>query len=255
MAQAAPGLGRCRTGGVRASEPGRSRAGTLSRWRRRSASSWPRTTCSCGKGFAPSSPRNPAWRWLRCTRLEELLEAVAASAPDLVVTDIRMPPTHTDEGIRAAQMLRRSHPSIAVLVLSHFVEASYALALLEDGSSGRGYLLKDRVTQPERLKAALDAVAAGGSYIDDSVVDALVSARRRADSSPFDRLSQREAEVLAEIARGRSNTAIAATFGISTRAVEKHVSSIFTKLDLLDDAGTNRRVQAALRALRAGGQL
>ena len=139
-----------------------------------------------------------------------------------------------------------------MIVLSQFVEASYALALLEAGSRGRGYLLKERVTQPDRLASAISTVAAGGSYIDDDVVDALVAARAGV-TSPLDRLTGREADVLAEVARGRSNGAIATRFGISTRAVEKHVGSIFTKLDLLDDdANSHRRVKAALLALRHG---
>ena len=188
-----------------------------------------------------------------CADLDGLLAAVATHAPDVVVTDIRMPPTHTDEGIRAARRLRDSHPSLGVLVLSQFVEASYALALLEDGSKGRGYLLKDRVTDIDRLRLAIVTVASGGSYIDDAVVDALVAARSERGPSPLDRLSPRETEVLTDIARGRSNAAIASGLGISTRAVEKHVSSIFTKLDLLDDSDTHRRVKAALLALRHGG--
>jgi len=185
-----------------------------------------------------------------CARLDELLAAVDVHEPGLVLTDIRMPPTLTDEGIQAARALRSSHPRVGVIVVSQFVEASYALALLDEGSRKRGYLLKDRITEPERLRTAISAVAAGGSYIDDAVVDALVASRAQGGSSPLDRLSQREGEVLTEVARGRSNAAIAAQFGISTRAVEKHVSSIFTKLDLLDDSDTHRRVKAALLALR-----
>lgn len=185
-----------------------------------------------------------------CANLDDLLAATEATNPDLVITDIRMPPTHTDEGIRAARALRRTHPSVGVIVLSQFVEATYALALLEEGSRGRGYLLKDRITEPHHLAAAITAVSAGGSYIDDAVVDALVRARVQRGASPLDRLSPREVEVLSEVARGRSNAAIAYHFGISVRAVEKHVSAIFTKLDLLDDADTHRRVKAALLALR-----
>lgn len=184
-----------------------------------------------------------------CTDLDELLAAADEADPDLVITDIRMPPTNTDEGIQAARSLRRSHPGTGVIVLSQFVEAGYALALLEDGSRGRGYLLKDRVADPHHLTAAIAAVSAGGSYIDDEVVDALVRARAAGGSSPLDRLSVREVEVLGEIARGRSNAAIARHFGTSVRAVEKHVSAIFTKLDLLDDVDTHRRVKAALVAL------
>lgn len=188
-----------------------------------------------------------------CADLDELLATIDRHRPDLVLTDIRMPPNHTDEGIRAAQAMRRTHPTVGVIVLSQFVDASYALALLDEGSRGRGYLLKDGITEPGRLAAAIKAVRAGGSYIDDAVVDALVRARAGGSPSPLNRLSQREAEVLAELARGRSNAAIAELFGISTRAVEKHVSAIFTKLDLLEAADTHRRVRAALLALRLGG--
>jgi DNA-binding NarL/FixJ family response regulator len=185
-----------------------------------------------------------------CGDLDELLAAVDRHRPDILVTDIRMPPTRTDEGIRAAQTLRRAHPDIAVLVLSQFVEASYAVALLEGGSRSRGYILKDRVTDPEQLWTAVRTVASGGSYIDDAVVDALVAGRRKEGAPLLDRLSYREAEILAIVARGWSNPAIAAHLGISTRAVEKHVSSIFTKLDVPEDAGTHRRVKAALLALQ-----
>lgn len=189
-----------------------------------------------------------------CADLPGLLAAVDQHRPDLVITDIRMPPTHTDEGIRAARQLQRSHPEAGVLVLSQFVGPSYALALLENGSRGRGYLLKDRVTEPDRLWAAIGAVASGGSYIDDAVIDALVEGRTRTSTSVLDGLSFRESEILAEIARGRTNAAIAAEFGISTRAVEKHVSSIFTKLEVPEDSSTHRRVKAALVALRLGAR-
>lgn len=187
-----------------------------------------------------------------CADLDELMSAVRDHQPGLVVTDIRMPPTFTDEGIQAAGALRRSHPGTGVLVLSQFVEADYALALLAAGAKGRGYLLKDRVTEPDGLWSAVRTVAAGGSYIDDAVIDALVAARAPGAASLLDRLSPREAEVLGEVATGRSNAAIAADLRISTRAVEKHVSSIFLKLDLLEDSGTHRRVKAALLALHQG---
>jgi DNA-binding NarL/FixJ family response regulator len=139
-----------------------------------------------------------------CARLDELLAAVDVHEPGLVLTDIRMPPTLTDEGIQAARALRSSHPRVGVIVVSQFVEASYALALLDEGSRKRGYLLKDRITEPERLRTAISAVAAGGSYIDDAVVDALVASRAQGGSSPLDRLSQREGEVLTPRERSRS---------------------------------------------------
>jgi DNA-binding NarL/FixJ family response regulator len=186
-----------------------------------------------------------------CADLDSLLAAVADGLPEVVVTDIRMPPTHTDEGIRAANHFRTAQPALGVLVLSQYVESSYALALLEHGSRGRGYLLKDHVGDAARLVAAIQAVASGGSYIDDLVVDALVAARKPG-RSPLERLTAREAEILAAVACGRSNAAIAADLNITVRAVEKHVSSIFTKLDLPEDARSHRRVKAALVALRHG---
>lgn len=187
-----------------------------------------------------------------CADLDSLLAAVADGLPDVVVTDIRMPPRHTDEGIRAANHFRTAQPALGVLVLSQYVESSYALALLEHGSRGRGYLLKDHVGDAARLVAAIQAVASGGSYIDDLVVDALVAARNPGRPSPLERLTAREAEILAAVACGRSNAAIAANLNITVRAVEKHVSSIFTKLDLPEDATSHRRVKAALVALRHG---
>jgi DNA-binding NarL/FixJ family response regulator len=187
-----------------------------------------------------------------CASLDELMAAVERHDPQLVVTDIRMPPTMTDEGIRAARALRESHPGTGVLVLSQFVGASYALALLDEGSRARGYLLKDRVTDPDRLWSAVRAVVAGGSYIDDAVIDALVAGRRHGAGSPLELLSPREAEILTEVARGCSNAAIAAHLRISVRAVEKHVSSIFFKLDVPEDGAIHRRVKAALLALRYG---
>jgi DNA-binding NarL/FixJ family response regulator len=183
-----------------------------------------------------------------CAALEDLLAAVERHHPDVVVTDIRMPPDQTDEGIRAARKLRRDHPDIGVVVLSQFVEPAYALALLDEGSRGRGYLLKDRLTEPEHLMRAVRTVAAGGSFIDDAVIDALVAARR--GGSALDRLTPRENEILREVAAGRSNRAIATLLGVSDRAVEKHVSSIFTKLGLPDDDDVHRRVAAALILLR-----
>lgn len=181
-----------------------------------------------------------------CAGYDELVHLVIADPPDVVLTDIRMPPTKTDEGIRAAVALRETHPDVGVVVLSQYLEASYALELIEAGSRGRGYLLKDNVADPAALFAALRAVADGGSYIDPVVVDAMFAARAAAERSPLGRLTEREGEILAEIASGKSNAAIAAALHIGERAVEKHINSIFTKLDLSGDADAHRRVKAVL---------
>lgn len=177
---------------------------------------------------------------------DELMTAVAMHEPDVVVTDIRMPPTQTDEGIRAANKFRETHPSIGVVVLSQYVEPAYAMNLFKAGSEGRAYLLKERVGDPDELASAIRKVAAGGSVIDPNVVDALISARTKAASSIMDRLTERETEVLAEMAKGGSNAAIAHALFISSRSVEKHINSIFTKLDLPPEPDTNRRVRAVL---------
>ena len=169
--------------------------------------------------------------------------------PDVVVTDIRMPPTHTDEGIRLASELRSSHPSIGVVILSQFSDPSYALALLEHGSDGRAYLLKERVHNRAELMAAIRAVDAGDSLIDPKVVEALVTARSRAEQCPLNELTARELEVLAEIAQGKSNIAIAESLFLTKRAVEKHINAIFWKLGLADAADVSKRVKAALMFL------
>jgi DNA-binding NarL/FixJ family response regulator len=181
-----------------------------------------------------------------CNEPDELFAAVERHRPDVVLTDIRMPPTHTDEGIRAARQLRRTAPEVGVVVLSQFVEPAYALDLLAEGSRGRGYVLKDHVDDVDRLVSAVRVVASGGSYIDDEVVDALVRGRRRAVDSPLTALSPRETEVLAELATGRSNAAIARELRLSEHSVEKHTSVIFAKLGLVEDADVNRRVTAVL---------
>jgi DNA-binding NarL/FixJ family response regulator len=178
--------------------------------------------------------------------LDGLLAAVESERPDVVVTDIRMPPTATDEGVRAAAELRASHPDIGVVVLSQHDDPAYALALLETGSAGRAYLLKERIHDRLQLVAAIDAVADGGSVIDPKVVEALVEARVRADSSPLAELTARELEVLAEIAQGKSNAAIADSLVLTKRAVEKHIHSIFIKLGLAYEQDVSRRVKAAL---------
>ncbi len=181
-----------------------------------------------------------------CTDLPGLLDLVAAEKPDVVVTDIRMPPTGTNEGIQAATRMRTDHPSVGVVVLSQYVDPSYALALLSEGSAGRAYLLKERVSDVEDLVAAIREVARGGSVIDPKVVEALVSATSARRRSDLDRLTPRESEILAEMAQGKNNAAIAATLVLSERAVEKHTNSIFSKLGLSEERDVNRRVKAVL---------
>jgi DNA-binding NarL/FixJ family response regulator len=196
-----------------------------------------------------------------CAELDELLAAVPATAPDVVLTDIRMPPTRTDEGIRAAGILRETHPDVGVVVVSHYVDPEYALALVEQGSHRRGYLLKDRLGDVTQLVAAIRTVAAGGSPIDPLVVDALMGrgAGARAGGGagaigPLARLTEREREVLGLVARGASNAAIAVELRVGERAVEKHINSIFGKLDLPVGPDVNRRVAAVLLYLsRLGG--
>ena len=186
-----------------------------------------------------------------CQDLPSLLEAIETERPDVVLTDIRMPPSKSDEGIRVAALLRESHPEVGVVVLSQYSEPSYALALLESGSDGRGYLLKERLHDRSQLVAAVETVAAGGSIIDPRVVDVLVTARTREERSPLSELTPREREVLAEIAQGKSNGAIAATLVLTKRAVEKHINSIFLKLNLSEAEDVSKRVKAALAFLAA----
>jgi len=179
--------------------------------------------------------------------LPALLEAVEAVRPDVVLTDIRMPPTETDEGIRAAEQLATTHPDIGVVVLSQHIEPDYALRLFDGGSQGRAYLLKERVGDLAQLRHAISAAASGGSVLDPQVVDVLVAARRQRSTSVLDRLTARELEVLELVARGDSNRAIAQELVLSDRAVEKHITSILTKLDLpADDTEVHRRVRAVL---------
>ena len=185
--------------------------------------------------------------------LGELLDAVSEQEPDVVLADIRMPPTHTDEGIRAAERFRRTHPQLGVVVLSQHADAEGALALVAGGSTGRGYLLKERVADVEHLVSAIEAVRRGESVIDPHVVDALMRHRLRFEASPVARLTGREREVLGLIATGASNSAIAATLHVTSRAVEKHINSIFTKLDLPAGDRTHRRVAAVLLYLGDSG--
>jgi len=178
-----------------------------------------------------------------------LLLAVAEHTPDVAVVDVRMPPDHTDDGLRAAVEARRRQPGLAVVVLSQYVEASYAADLLGDGRGGVAYLLKDRVADLDALARALDAVAGGGTALDPEVVAQLL-ARRRPDD-PLAALTPREREVLALVAEGRSNTAIREALVVSEGAVEKHVANIFTKLGLPPSTSDHRRVLAAVTYLRA----
>ena len=186
-----------------------------------------------------------------CGDLQGLLDLVSTEKPDVVVTDIRMPPTGTDEGIKAAARLRVEHPSVGVVVLSQYANPAYALALLADGSEGRAYLLKERVSDVAELVAAIREVARGGSVIDPKVVEALVASSSRAIRSDLDRLTPREGEILGEMASGKSNAAIASTLVLSERAVEKHTNSIFSKLGLTEERDVNRRVKAVLVFLAA----
>jgi DNA-binding NarL/FixJ family response regulator len=179
---------------------------------------------------------------------EQLLLKVRSYKPAVAIIDIRMPPTHTDEGLRAAREIRARHPETAVLMLSQYVEPDYALDLLADSAEGVGYLLKDRVADIGEFAAAVRRVGEGGSALDPSVVSLLVG-RRRADD-PLQRLTPREREVLELMAEGRSNQAICERLTITQRAVEKHVTSIFSKLRLPADAGDHRRVLAVLAFLR-----
>jgi DNA-binding NarL/FixJ family response regulator len=188
-----------------------------------------------------------------CGDLPALLGAVEAQRPDVVVTDIRMPPTGTDEGIRAAARLHDEHPRIGVVVLSQYADPGYALALVGAGSDARAYLLKERIHDRGQLVAAIEAVAHGGSLVDAKVVELLVAERTRAERSPVAELTGREREVLAEIAQGRSNAAIAETLFLSRRAVEKHINAIFMKLGLSDAEDVSKRVTAALLFLSEPG--
>lgn len=178
-----------------------------------------------------------------CGTYTELMAAVEQDLPDVVVTDIRMPPTETDEGIRAAVEIGRDHPEVGVVVLSQHVEAAYAMALLGAGSKGRAYILKDR--SEDVMFAAIRAVAVGGSYVDPDVVDAMI-ATKRSGRNALAQLSPRELEVLGEVATGLSNAAIAGRLFIGERAVEKHINSIFAKLGLTSEPEVHRRVKAVL---------
>jgi DNA-binding NarL/FixJ family response regulator len=185
------------------------------------------------------------------SNLPELLALVVEHEPDVVVTDIRMPPTGTDEGIQAASWLREHQPKVGVVVLSQYTAPAYALELLEDGSAGRAYLLKERVAGANELTQTIRMVASGGSVIDPQVVDVLVQARARHHKSDLEWLTPRESEILAEMAQGKSNGAIAKSLNVSERAVEKHSNAIFSKLGLSEERDLNRRVKAVLVYLSA----
>jgi DNA-binding NarL/FixJ family response regulator len=180
---------------------------------------------------------------------EDLLRKVGAHKPDVAVVDVRMPPTHTDEGLRAAHRIRADHPGVGVLVLSQYVEEAYALDLLAQSTESTGYLLKDRISDVDSFTDAVRRVANGGSALDPEVVALLLGRRRRED--PLASLTPREREVLGLMAEGRSNAAIAEALVVTERAVEKHVTSIFSKLDLTPTVEDHRRVLAVLAYLRS----
>jgi DNA-binding NarL/FixJ family response regulator len=184
----------------------------------------------------------------QCSTGQELLDEVRMSPPDVVIVDIRLPPTHNDEGMRAALEIRRRHPAVGVLVLSQYVELGLAMKLLADSAEGVGYLLKDRISDVEEFVAALQRVAGGGSALDPIIVSTLVSRRRAHD--PLESLTPREREVLELMAAGSSNQGIADQLVITVRAVEKYVSTIFGKLDLPSSGSESRRVLAVLLFLR-----
>jgi DNA-binding NarL/FixJ family response regulator len=189
-----------------------------------------------------------------CADGQELLAATDREEPDVVVTDIRMPPSDLDEGIRIANRLRRTHPRMGVLVLSQFAEPEYALALLEEGSDRRAYLLKERIHDRRAIVGAVRSVAAGGSAFDAKVIEALVAARTGAATSPLQALSARELEVLGEVAQGKNNAAIAESLVLTKSAVEKHINAIFSKLNLTGAQDISQRVKASLLFLDAGSR-
>jgi DNA-binding NarL/FixJ family response regulator len=181
-----------------------------------------------------------------CEDLDSLLAAVDAERPDVVVTDIRMPPGNTDEGIQAAERIRATHPDVGVVVLSQYATPSYALALLESGSERRSYLLKERVQDLEHLTSAIREVANGGSVIDPKVVEALVAENARGEESRLNQLTPRERDVLREMAAGKSNAAIGESLFLAERSVEKVIHSIFLKLGLTWESAVHKRVKAVI---------
>jgi DNA-binding NarL/FixJ family response regulator len=189
-----------------------------------------------------------------CGDLDSLLEAVDREAPDVVVTDIRMPPDHSDEGIQAARQLRETKPDVGVVVLSQYSDPSYALALLDTGSAGRAYLLKERVHDLDQLVAAIETVSAGGSLIDPKVVEGLVADRSRAATSPVRELTARERDVLRKMAEGANNATIAEELVVTERSVEKVIHSIFMKLGLTWEPAVHKRVKAVILYLADSDQ-
>jgi len=185
--------------------------------------------------------------------LDSLLRAVEEHRPDVVLTDIRMPPTHSTEGIEAARRIRTEHPGIGVVVLSQYAEDEYAYELLKDGAEGMGYLLKERVADLAELVRALREVARGGSALDPKVVEGLVARKERLAHSPLAQLTEREREVLGQMAQGKNNVAIAKSLFLTERAVEKHINSLFHKLGLTEETEVHRRVMAVLAFLREEG--
>jgi DNA-binding NarL/FixJ family response regulator len=181
-----------------------------------------------------------------CDDLASLLAAVDSEQPDVVVTDIRMPPGETDEGIQAAERLRETNPDLGVVVLSQYAEPKYVLALLDGGSGGRAYLLKERVDDLEQLAGAIHSVAEGGSVIDSKVVEGLVAETARGEESPLAQLTARERDVLREMAEGKNNAAIAEALVLTERSVQKVIHSIFLKLDLTWEAAVHKRVKAVI---------
>jgi DNA-binding NarL/FixJ family response regulator len=184
------------------------------------------------------------------TTYDELIAAVSEHSPDAVLTDIRMPPTGTDEGIRAAKQIRADKPEVGVVVLSQYIEGDYAYDLLKDGAGGLGYLLKERIGDVDELVRALEEVSRGGSVLDPRVVEVLVEAKDRMAHSPLATLTGREREVLSQMATGKNNAAIAATLFLTDRAVEKHINLMFHKLGLSEELDVHRRVMAVLAFLR-----
>jgi DNA-binding NarL/FixJ family response regulator len=182
--------------------------------------------------------------------LEELLTQVEELKPQAVLTDIRMPPTNTTEGIDAAKRIRNEHPEIGVVVLSQYAEEEYAYDLLKDGAAGLGYLLKERVSDLEEVVRALNEVAKGGSVLDPKVVETLVAAKERMSHSPLAKVTEREREVLEHMAQGKNNASIAKSLFLTERAVEKHINSLFHKLGLTEETDVHRRVMAVLAFLR-----
>jgi DNA-binding NarL/FixJ family response regulator len=188
-----------------------------------------------------------------CGDLDSLLAAVDDAAPDVVVTDIRMPPGDADEGIKAAERLRTTKPDVGVVVLSQYANPAYVLALLEGGSARRAYLLKERVNDLDQLVAAIKAVADGGSMIDPKVVELLVAENARSDESPLNELTPRERDVLREMAEGKNNASIAETLVLTERSVEKVIHSIFLKLGLTWETAVHKRVKAVILYLAESG--